>query len=176
MVPGFHCTFLPGMPSSPTPGSSTSISRNFDADIGLRRMTTGSALPTLPRSVPRGRSISWLPWFASATACQVACPPVRIRLERPAFGDFYFQAFNGSVSLPVAGYNYNSDWTPLLAGLSPTGIAASLAARSRTTDLRCPRNVGLSLNFRRIAASRRTTVSGQQQTHALQQFRGDLKG
>ena len=43
-------------------------------------------------------------------------PPVRIRLERPAFGDFYFQAFNGSVSLPVAGYNYNSDWTPLLAG------------------------------------------------------------
>jgi len=36
----------------------------------------------------------------------------------------YFQAFNGSVSLPVAGYNYNSDWTPLLAGLSPAGMAA----------------------------------------------------
>ena len=48
--------------------------------------------------------------------------------------DFYFQAFNGSVSLPVAGYNYNSDWTPLLAGLSPAGIAASLAARSFATD------------------------------------------
>jgi hypothetical protein len=29
--------------------------QNFDADIGLRRMTTGSALPTLPQSVPRGR-------------------------------------------------------------------------------------------------------------------------
>jgi hypothetical protein len=28
VVPGFHCSFLPGMPSSPTPGSSTSISRN----------------------------------------------------------------------------------------------------------------------------------------------------
>ena len=27
VVPGFHCSFLPGMPSSPTPGSSTSISR-----------------------------------------------------------------------------------------------------------------------------------------------------
>src|SRR5450830_1412368 len=65
---------------------------------------------------------------------QVARPPVRIRLERPAFGDFYFQAFNGSVSLPVAGYNYNSDWTPLLAGLSPAGMAASLAARSIATD------------------------------------------
>jgi hypothetical protein len=61
-------------------------------------------------------------------------PPVRIRLERPAFGDFYFQAFNGSVSLSVAGYNYNSDWTPLLAGLSPAGMAASLAARSFATD------------------------------------------
>ncbi len=122
------------MPSSPTPGSSTSISRNFDADIDLRRMTTGSALPTLPQSVPRGRYISWLHWFASATACQVARPPVRIRLDRPAFGDFYFQAFNGSVFLPVAGYNYNSDWTPLLAGLSPAGMAASFAARSLSTD------------------------------------------
>jgi hypothetical protein len=82
--------------------------------FGLRRMTTGSALPTLPQSVPRGRSISWLHWFASAAACQVARPPVRIRLGRPALGDFYFQAFNGSVSLPVAGYNYNSDWTPCM--------------------------------------------------------------
>src|SRR5208282_937516 len=60
--------------------SDIDIFQNFDADIGLRRMTTGSALPTLPQSVPRGRSISWLHWFASATACQVACPPVRIRL------------------------------------------------------------------------------------------------
>src|SRR5271163_3053158 len=77
---------------------------------GLRRLTTGSALPKLPQSVPRGLRISWLHWFASATACQAARPPVRIRLDRPAFGDFYFQAFNGSVSLSVAGYNYNSGW------------------------------------------------------------------
>ena len=95
--------------------------QNFDADIGLRRMTTGSALPTLPQSVPRGQSISWLHWFAYATACRVARPPVRIRLGRPAFGDFYFQAFNGLVTLSAAGYNYNSDWTPLLAGLSVGG-------------------------------------------------------
>src|SRR5215831_3954267 len=80
---------------------------------GLRRLTTGSALPKLPQSVPRGLRISWLHWFASATACQVARPPLRIRLDRPAFGDFYFQAFNGSVSLSVAGYNYNSGWISL---------------------------------------------------------------
>src|ERR1700751_2447536 len=107
--------FLPDMPPSPTTGSPTSIlSRTFDVDIGLRRMTTGSALPTLPQPVPRGRSISWLHWFASATACQVACPPVRIRLgTSPGTEDFYFQAFNLSVALHVAGYNYNSDWTPV---------------------------------------------------------------
>jgi len=36
--------------------------------------------------------------------------------DAPALGDFYFQAFDGSVSLPVAGYNYNSDWTPSVGG------------------------------------------------------------
>ena len=76
----FAAHFLPDMPPLTTESSDIDIFQNFDADIGLRRMTTGSALPTLPQSVPRGRSISWLHWFASATACQVACPPVRIRL------------------------------------------------------------------------------------------------
>ena len=127
LIPSWHAVLS-------DPGEFDIDIQKFDADIGLRRMTTGSALPTLPQSVPRGQSISWLHWFASATACRVARPPVRIRLERPAFGDFYFQASNGSVSLSVAGYNYNSDWTPLLAGLSPAGMAASLAARSFSTD------------------------------------------
>src|SRR3954471_22624220 len=47
-------------------------------------------------------------------------------------GDFYIQASGGSVALPVAGYDYNSNWTPLLAGLSPAGMAASLAAPDLT--------------------------------------------
>ena len=34
----------------------------------------------------------------------------------PALGDFYFQAFDGSVFLPVAGYNYNSGWTSSVGG------------------------------------------------------------
>src|SRR5580700_7389824 len=68
------------------------------------------------------------PIHAFATACQVARSPVRIRPTRSAPGSFYFQASNGSVALPVAGYDYNSDWTPLLAGLSPARMAASLAA------------------------------------------------
>src|SRR6202140_1388544 len=54
---------------------------------------------------------------AFATACQVARPPVRIRPTiRTATGGFYFQAFNRSVSLPVAGYHYNSDWTSSVGG------------------------------------------------------------
>ena len=114
-TPCLRCTGAPKRPASGSelllhipswhaalsnPGKSDiDIVQNFDANIGLRRMTTGSALPTLPQSVPRGRSISWLHWFASATACQVACPPVRIRLgTSPATEDFYFQAFNVSVS------------------------------------------------------------------------------
>src|SRR6516165_9096863 len=53
---------------------------------------------------------------------------LRIRPIHSAPGGFYFQASNGSVALPVAGYDYNSDWTPLLAGLSPARTSASLAA------------------------------------------------
>ena len=71
-VPGFRCSFLPGMPSSPTPGSPTSNVPEFRCRHGLHRLTTSSALPKLPQSVPRGFRISWLLWFASATACQVA--------------------------------------------------------------------------------------------------------
>src|SRR5437016_1924015 len=44
----------------------------------------------------------------------------------------------------VAGYDYNSDWTPLLAGLSPAGMAASLAAPEpygRLSRIRLPPRV-----------------------------------
>ena len=48
-------------------------------------------------------------------------------------GEVRIRAFSGLVALPAAGYNYNSDWTPLLAGLSPARMAASFAARSIAT-------------------------------------------
>ena len=106
VVPCFRCSFLPDMPSSPTPGSWTSTPRT-SSDIGLRLMTTGSALPTLPQSVPRGRSISWLTGSLPLQPARLLAPLYGSDWKRPAFGDFYFQAFDGSVSLPVAGYNYN---------------------------------------------------------------------
>ena len=49
----------------------------------------------------------------------------------PASGGFYFQAFDGSVALPIAGYDYDIDWTPMSAGLAPAGMAASFAALAR---------------------------------------------
>src|SRR5207244_682059 len=69
--------------------------------------------------------------------------------RRPAGGSglslFHsFLASNGSVALPVAGYNYNSDLTPLLAGLAPAGMAASLAAPEpyvRLSRIRLPPRV-----------------------------------
>jgi hypothetical protein len=63
-------------------------------------------------------------------------PPCTDLTDPSANGGFYFQAFNGSVVLPAAGYDYNSDWTPLLAGLSPAGMAASLAALVRPCSCR----------------------------------------
>src|SRR3954451_3114474 len=75
---------------------------------GLRRDLNGSALPTLPQSVSRGARLSRLHWFAFATACQVARPPDGSDRVSPATGGFYIQASDGSVTLPVAGYDYNS--------------------------------------------------------------------
>src|SRR5262249_41588993 len=88
--------------------------------VGLRRVLSSSALPILPQSVSRGARLSGLP------GSRLLRP---VRLLAPLYGSDW--AFNGPVVLPVAGCDYNSDWTPLLAGLSPAGMAASLAALIR---------------------------------------------
>ncbi len=99
---------------------------------GLRHALTGSTLPIIPRSDSRGAILSRLLWFALATACRIARLPVGSdRDTPPAHGDFYIQASGGSVTLPAAGYDYDSDWTPLSAGLAPAGTAASFAALGR---------------------------------------------
>jgi len=55
----------------------------------------------------------------------------------PAIGGFYIRASGGSVTLPAAGYDYNSDWTPLLAGLSPARMTTSLAAPTPSSQGTC---------------------------------------
>src|SRR4029453_16788421 len=124
------------MPPSLTPGSSSIVSvQNTDVDIGLRHGPRDSALPTSRNPFRAGHG------FRGYAGSLLLRP---VRLLAPLYGPdrslgqrgFYFQAFNGSVVLPVAGYDYNSDWTPLLAGLSPAGMAASLAALARPCGAR----------------------------------------
>jgi len=45
VVPSFRCPFLPDMPPSPTPGSSTSRRPSLRCRHGLRHTLTGSTLP-----------------------------------------------------------------------------------------------------------------------------------
>ena len=137
MVPSFCCTFLPDMPSSPTPGSSNIALSNVTMPTRSSPQANRLDAPKYPAIRFTRGSISWLHWFATATACQVARLPSRIRPGfLPATGGFYFQAFDGSVTLPAAGYDYDIDWTPMSAGLAPAGMAASFAALARMSGAR----------------------------------------
>jgi len=131
VVPGFRCPFLPGMPSSTDPG-------DFDIDRSRTAMSTWPSPRDQRLGIPinpairfaRGNHFGASTIRTLATACQFARPPARIRPVSQPSGTFTSRLPDGSVTLSAAGYNYNSDWTPLLAGLSPAGMAASLAARS----------------------------------------------
>ncbi len=101
----------------------------LDADTGLRQDLNGSALPTIPQSASRGARDFGASCFAFAAACQVARPPLAdLTKSSLATGGLYIQASDGSVDLAAAGHRYDSHWTPLSVGLSPTGMRASLAA------------------------------------------------
>ena len=129
VVPSFRCTFLPGMPPSLTPGSSTPICPELSmptlafAEIRPARHSLYSRNPLHAGHVFRGFTGS-LP----LRPVRLLAPLYGPDRVSPANGGFYIQAFDGAVALPVAGYDYNSNWTPLLAGLSPAGMAASFAA------------------------------------------------
>ena len=122
-------SFLPNMPPSTTPGrSETGWFQSCAPDIGLRHVMSGSALPTILLSASRRADFSELHWFAFAAACQVARPLCRSDQNSSGHRDFYFQAFDESVTLLAAGYNYDSSWTVLSMGLSPIGMTTSVAA------------------------------------------------
>src|SRR4029077_8659226 len=126
-------SFLTCRPLRPR-GVQTSYRPSSRCRHGLRQGNTGSTLPIPPQSVSRGRS------FRGCTGSQLL-RPVRLlaspdgsdRNTLPATGGFYVQAFDGAVTLTVAGYDYDIDWTPMSAGLPPAGMAASFAARSHRT-------------------------------------------
>src|SRR4051812_40285245 len=120
------------MPSSLTPGSSDIACvqlRDADAafaEIRAARHSQHSRNPFHARPVFRGFTGSPL-----LRPVRLLAPLDGSDRVSPATGGFYIQASGGSVAPPAAGYDYNSNWTPLLAGLSPAGMAASLAAPDR---------------------------------------------
>ena len=83
-VPGFRCSFLPGMPSSPTPGRPTSKCSRTSMPTWPSPFDHRLGTPKIPaiRSTRASHFVASLVRFA--TACQVARPPARIRLGRPS--------------------------------------------------------------------------------------------
>src|SRR3954462_11208332 len=126
---GLSRPFRPDMPSSLTPGSShIACVQLRDADAAFAEIRAARHSQDSRNPFHAG------PGFRGFTGSPLL-RPVRLLAPldgsdrvSPATGGFYIQASDGSVTLPVAGYDYNSHWTPLLAGLSPAGMAASLAA------------------------------------------------
>src|SRR5437899_12763004 len=98
------------MPPSLTSGSSIIVSsQNTDVDIGLRHGPKGSALPISRNPFHAGHDFAATP-VRNCYGLSGCWPPCTDLPDLSANGGFYFQAFNGSVTLPAAGYNYNSDW------------------------------------------------------------------
>ena len=95
VVPSFRCAFLPDMPSSASPGSSTSHCPISRCRHGLRRGLTGSTLPILPQSDSCGRSISGLTSSPLLRPVSLLASPVGSdRNDYRRTGGFYVQAFD----------------------------------------------------------------------------------
>src|SRR3954462_3258738 len=137
---GLSLPFRPDMPSSLTPGSSTSHVSSVAMPTRPSPRSERLGTPNTPAiRFTRGSSFeaSLVRVCYGLSGCS---PPWTDRTKFPwPTGDFYIQAAGGSVALRGAGYDYNSNWTPLLAGLSPAGMAASLAAPDLTEFPRPPR-------------------------------------
>src|SRR6266702_5727194 len=87
--------------------------QNTDVDIGLRHGPKGSALPISRNPFHAGHDFAATP-VRNCYGLSGCWPPCTDLTDLSANGGFYFQAFNGAVTLPAAGYNYNSDWTPCM--------------------------------------------------------------
>src|SRR5215218_5394574 len=126
---GLSLPFRPDMPSSLTPGSSSSPLSSCAMPTRPSPRSERLGTPKIP-AIRFTRGSSFEASLVRVCYGLSGCSPPLDGSDRvsPATGGFYIQASDGSVTLPVAGYDYNSNWTPLLAGLSPAGMAASLAA------------------------------------------------
>ena len=107
------------MPSSPTPGSSTSSVPDSDIDIRPSPRFDRLGTPEYPaiRFTQEKHFV--------ATVVRTLLRPVKLLAPlngsdriAPAIGGFYFWASGRSVTLPASRYNYSSDWTYMRTRLS----------------------------------------------------------
>src|SRR5215813_10816918 len=126
---GLSLPFLLGMSLSMTPGSSIIASPELRCRHRLRRDLNSSALPILPQSVSRGARISGLPDSRIRYGLPSCSPPLygSDRYARPP------RAFTSRLPTdrspsPLLGITTTATGLPMLAGLAPAGMAASLAA------------------------------------------------
>src|SRR6266568_4914647 len=133
-VPGFRCSFLPGMPSSPTPGSPTSNVPEFRCRHGLHRLTTSSALPKLRNPFHAGSHFvaSLVRFRYGLPSCSPPCTD-QTGTPQPS-GTFTSRLSTDRSPSPSLDITTTVTGLLLLAGLSPAGMAASLAARSNSRD------------------------------------------
>src|SRR5450755_1783391 len=117
VVPSFRCTFFPGMPSSTTPGNPITVSSRTAMSAWPSPRVDRLGTPKDP-AIRFTRAVNFgATWFThSLRPVRLLAPLDGSDWDTPALGGFYFQASNRSVSLPVAGYHYNSDWTSSVGG------------------------------------------------------------
>jgi hypothetical protein len=101
-VPGFHCAFHPDMPSPETPGSSTSNSSRQRCRHRPSPSSDRLGTPKIP-AIRFAQGVHFVAYTVHtfATACQVACPPVRIRPASRPSGTFTTRLPTGRSPFPL---------------------------------------------------------------------------
>jgi len=118
-----------GMPPSTTPGSSVPQWSSLATPTWAFALAErGSALPSSLQSASRRPEFSGLPGSLLLQPVKSLAPCADLSRSYPGHRGFYFQASGELVALLTAGYNYDSPWTVLSVGLTPTGMTSSLAA------------------------------------------------
>jgi hypothetical protein len=133
VVPNFRLLLYTNMSLSMTPEIQwLHTSSSFTIGTSLRVDLKRSATSSLPQSASRGARISGLPDSLPLRPARLFASLGGSDRVTSADRDFYFQAFDELVSLPIAGYNYGSNWT-----ISADGTFT----RKNNSVIRCTRSV-----------------------------------
>src|SRR6202051_2452212 len=130
-----RCLRCAGAPRRPASGSELSLHilswhavpydpgesdhRQFQSsDVGMAFAANRPARHSQNPAIHFTREVNFgATWFThSLRPARLLAPLHGSDWDTPARGGFYFQAFNRSVSLPVAGYHYNSYWAFSVGG------------------------------------------------------------